>query len=80
MKKHLDEEEQVLSHKSMRSLKQAGITAVFTGQAINVCASLNIEKSQHEITIYLICTLLSFRYYCPHIISGYFSKENCNVK
>ncbi|XP_056091531.1 espin-like protein isoform X1 [Rhinichthys klamathensis goyatoka] len=35
MKKHLDEEEAVLSHKSMRSLKQAGITAVFTGQTIN---------------------------------------------
>ncbi|XP_052466617.1 espin-like protein [Carassius gibelio] len=33
MRKHL--EDAVLSQKSMRSLKQAGITAVFTGQTIN---------------------------------------------
>uniref|UniRef100_A0A8C1XBF0 Espin like b n=1 Tax=Cyprinus carpio TaxID=7962 RepID=A0A8C1XBF0_CYPCA len=38
MRKHLEEEEAALSQKSMRSLKQAGITAVFTGQTINVCA------------------------------------------
>ncbi|XP_016386358.1 espin-like protein [Sinocyclocheilus rhinocerous] len=35
MRKHLEEEETVLSHKSMRSMRQAGITAVFTGQTIN---------------------------------------------
>ncbi|KAF4117148.1 espin-like protein isoform X2 [Onychostoma macrolepis] len=35
MKKHLEEEEMVLSNKSMRSMRQAGITAVFTGQTIN---------------------------------------------
>jgi len=56
MKKHLDEEEPVLSHKSMRSLKQAGITAVFTGQTINVCASLNIEKvnMKSQFTLYVL--------------------------
>ncbi|XP_050988856.1 espin-like protein isoform X2 [Labeo rohita] len=41
MRKHLEEEETVLSQKSMRSLRQAGITAVFTGQTIN--------KGQNEI-------------------------------
>jgi len=58
MKKHLDEEEKVLSHKSMRSLKQAGITAVFTGQTINVCASLNIEKVNMK-SQFTLCTYLS---------------------
>lgn len=75
MKKHLEEEEAVLSHKSMRSLKQAGITAVFTGQTINVCASLNIEKVNMK-SQFTLCTFLSFRSYCPHIISAYYSKES----
>uniref|UniRef100_A0A671NIX4 Espin like b n=1 Tax=Sinocyclocheilus anshuiensis TaxID=1608454 RepID=A0A671NIX4_9TELE len=44
MRKHLEDEETVLSHKSMRSMRQAGITAVFTGQTINVCASFSIKK------------------------------------
>ncbi|XP_051554491.1 espin-like protein [Myxocyprinus asiaticus] len=35
IKKHLEEEEAILAHKSMRSLRRAGITAVFTGQTVN---------------------------------------------
>ncbi|XP_057190557.1 espin-like protein [Triplophysa rosa] len=35
MRKHVEEEQTILSNKSMRSLRQAGITAIFTGQAFN---------------------------------------------
>lgn len=50
-RKHPEEKETVLSHMSMRSMRQAGITAVFTGQTINVCASFNIEKVIMQIAI-----------------------------
>ncbi|XP_073781453.1 espin-like protein isoform X3 [Danio rerio] len=42
MRKHLEEEEAMLSHKSMRSMRQAGITAVFTGQT-------NVQKGENDI-------------------------------
>ncbi|XP_055058336.2 espin-like protein isoform X2 [Misgurnus anguillicaudatus] len=35
MGKHVEDMQVVLPHKSMRSLRRAGITAVFTGQAVN---------------------------------------------
>lgn len=58
MRKHLEEEEAALSQKSMRSLKQAGITAVFTGQTINVCASFNIKKVnlKSQLTLIILCS------------------------